>query len=205
MKPPFAIDLDGVLLDMNSVWIRWISEEYGIHASQSTFTQWDLHQWAGIKHLNKLWKYTWATPLAAYPMAATFLRELWWMGYQPVVVTNRDKPEAIAAAKRDLAILDAGSRGVDLLDHLIFNRGTDKVDTLRKLGAVGFVDDRWELAFSAAEAGISTFLLDKPYNQCLDIESEYTRVHSLIEVIRLLRERGAAYDPRIIAASVRGI
>lgn len=118
-----GIDLDGVVADFNSGWMRLHGEEFGSDLDPSMVTTWDgLHRVAGFAHMGQFWRWARGADrpsifrhLATYPESMSTLHALRDRGHDIVVLTS--KPDwAISDTLRWLADVDMPTREVHFLD-----------------------------------------------------------------------------------------
>jgi hypothetical protein len=186
MKPIFGVDVDGILLDMDSAFRRYIQGELqldlkGVEASR----QWDLHTGFGIpKPIEKrMWEEIWKIPLAPCPQAHHFLNGLRERGYDIVAISNRKMGPARSALLRDLQPFE------QLSGVIATNDGEEKGWYAEGLRLRGFVDDKLENCWVVGARDYANFdappvwLLDRPYNQSHDLRVPYRRVNSLLEIL----------------------
>lgn len=190
MKPIFGVDVDGILLDMDEEFRNYITRTLGVDPGQPA-RQWGLHTGYGIPKADedRMWDVIWATPLKPMPEAHRFLDALRERGFNIIAISNRRKGPAQAALWRDIGQFQQ-------LEGVIATDGAEeKAAYAEMLGLRGFVDDKLENCWAVAE-GLRRFadrhddypvspvwLLDRPYNQSLDLRVPYKRVKSLMEVL----------------------
>lgn len=182
--PLFISDLDGVLLNMEEAWAAFVKEKYGILINQNAITHWELDEALGDVDPVELLDFTWTYPLSPTKGAKKFLRDLSYYALDVVVMTARKGETARGAALRDI---EANFKG-QIVDVVFTDAAQGKPELLKKIisseRVVGFVDDKWSTAKDVAKLELfDTFLLDKPYNQCLDINVKYKRVFSLSDIV----------------------
>jgi len=178
-----GVDLDGVLLNLETIWFHYIKRVYGKDAIPLDVVHWEMERWMGIpRPLNQLWKTTWGTPAYPFPDAIPFLEGLRKRGYEPHIVSNRAHEGAKDAGYRD--VFDHFPPPLVGGVHFVEEPG-DKVPILRRIGARAFVDDKWENAMEVGKAlpYVRTYLLSKPYNRSLDLDVPYVRVSRLGNVL----------------------
>lgn len=196
-----GFDLDGVLLDLDSVKVAWLQERYaGTEAGERLLymtgfgyegpLHWEYEKSLGISTevVGEFWK---AVPkLAARPFSGSrfYLDRFKKADWKVHIVSHRTPGSPFAGrGKRDVENWFG-----DSYDSLTFVASTDgKIPVLKELGVVGYVDDKWETAWkigsedwevSPVERGrIKSFLLHRPYNASMDLEAPYKRICSLEE------------------------
>lgn len=172
-----VLDLDNVLLDFTAPWPKWIKENYGKTVSVEDIKHWSPAQSFGNVNEDALIDWTYEQTL----MPVHGAQEAVWMmkyllGAKIYVLTARTNDIARASARRDI---DAHFGA--LIEGTLFDK--NKVPHLQALGADVFVDDKWLTIMESAEIPhLRRFLMDRPWNQCLDIQAPYTRVGDLVEV-----------------------
>lgn len=183
-KPPiFACDLDGVLLDMADFWNEYLSKKYGKRVTTQDQTSWDIRDWSGIPSLNKFWDATWEADIWPYPGAASFVHSLQKLGYEVRIVSSRGSENALKAGYRQLA------KYFPMLSGHIFVDG-EKGPALAALQPSVFLDDRPKNLFDCALVCPRTrlFLMDRPWNQSLELDAPWRRVGGYAAILSALAE-----------------
>lgn len=171
-------DIDGVLIDM----LAPVRAAYGI--TDAAITQWGIQECLGINNEahEQLWELIWDTPLRPYLGAFDFLNSLWCRYGTIYGLSLRQPGIASEAAARDFCVL-----GISY--HLVSNF-EGKMDFLCKYPWDFYLEDCLLNAIRAgAEFGKDkVLLLDRPWNQSLDIGKLYTRVDGYNGVLEIVRE-----------------
>jgi hypothetical protein len=172
---------------MGEAFNNYLMEHHGILHSGDAF-HWDIQDSYGDIDTNKMFHAIWETPLAPTSGAKRFLAFLAEQGVETHILSHRRDGSARDAALRDIDV--NFGKHIDSV-HIVSNSTDEKLPIIQKLAAGrdfwGFVDDKWKTAFDVSRnTNYDTYLLDKTYNQCLDINTKYVRVHSLNDLQDLL-------------------
>lgn len=175
-KPVLFLDFDGVLCSLDTIWLKLIRERYGILATESSIKHWELAPVFGDIDEDELLDAGWNEPAPLYPYVTSFLNELSYYDISPWLLTARRPGLAQEAALRDLAPI------THLLDKVIFNGKKDVlINEVLAAGTkvLGLIDDKWSNCMKVSKnTPCPVYLLDKPYNSCLDINTKYVRIYS---------------------------
>lgn len=175
-----VLDVDGVLLNLNSAFIKWVKDYYGEGIYEDDIVHWDYHYTFGIpKSLSEtMWTAMWSTPLKPFPDALEFIRRVKDRA-EVLLVSNRptDFYGADRAAHRDFPQLGCAYRLTD---------NTPKSEILKEWGADVFIDDNPNNCIEAMENwGGKTFLLTRYYNRncrCVG-DNVYSRVYGYEDAV----------------------
>jgi hypothetical protein len=177
MKPTFALDIDGVLLDLHSVTAKVLGLDH--LDPKEIVRHWDLSWTFGIppSEVTQLWAEVFSQPAQPYAGALDFIASIRGLGYAPLGVSLRNTPVGLEAAARDFPQL-----GIDIITV-----SADKPLTLRSYEAHYFVEDSiqnaLELIDSPCPSVKQVFLIDRPWNQSHDLAKAYKRVRSYEEIL----------------------
>lgn len=170
-------DIDGVLIDM----LAPVRTAYGI--TDAAITQWGIQECLGVDdraHEN-IWDVIWRTPIYPYTGALDFLRTMKKYG-EVYGLSQRQLGPASEAARRDFHCLFTSY-------HLVSNFG-GKLNYLHKYPWDYYLEDCLMNAIRAgSEFGQDkVLLLDRPWNQSLDLSRCFTRVDGYNGVLDIVRE-----------------
>lgn len=182
-KPLFVCDLDGVLLDMQSVMAEYLSKTYGKPVYAKDHSKWDLKEAYGLRHTTPMWEFVWATPLPTYFGAKLFIKEL-QKDYEVRILSSRMNEVSERAGMRDAMTCFPG----------VFSRFVpdEKHEVLKEWQPAWFLDDRPKNLFDAeALAGLRSglLLLDRPWNRGLDLDVPWRRVDGYGGVLEAISGR----------------
>lgn len=176
-KPIVALDLDGTLLDMASVWCAFLEEKYGKALTHESIKEWDLRTSFGLATLNDLWEHTWDTPLKPYKGATDMVWALQTQGFDVRILSNRESENALKAGLRDVHKNFPGVVPT-------FVAGSKK-DIIKKWAPAFFLDDRPANLFDGALGCPRTrlLLLDRPWNQSLELNVPWRRLGTYYAIL----------------------
>lgn len=183
-KELFCLDADGVLIDMATTWCKWILERFGKVVTPNEVKHWGLAESFGIHedNLSNLWDYTYTHPNVLYPLGSEFISTLRAGGFDLRVVSARSR--ALPQARKDLVSLGLLEKEITFV-----NSPQDKPKVLVALGAKWMVEDCLVNAIQiGCETTINSILLDRPWNQSLDIAPPYKRALSYIDILNKVKE-----------------
>ena len=195
--PVIGIDLDGVLVDFNRKILELLNEKLGTNYVMSDITDYKYYKclpavdeevthWLFDKTLNtpNFW-----TSLAAVDrgegVRALHARQHKFLVY---ALTARRESGAVTGKSTTTAqqsIHWLTSRGLDMAGVIRCDGGYNKGTILSNFGCEYFLDDSPECYLSCVEAGVKTYLMDRPYNQCLETDD---RVYSVKEYLDAIEE-----------------
>jgi 5'(3')-deoxyribonucleotidase len=177
-KPVICLDADGVLLDMASVWIDFINKRFPskIEVKVRDIGHWDLEEAFGLsqEYISQLWTYTYQREIPPYDGAREFVSDLKVLGFNVVVVSARSKADE--EAKKTL---------IDVVgvDEVVFSN--QKAVIIKELGGILMVDDKIGNAIDVGmHSDADSLLLDRPWNQSLDIVCPYKRVFGYMDIAK---------------------
>jgi uncharacterized HAD superfamily protein/NTP pyrophosphatase (non-canonical NTP hydrolase) len=190
-----GIDIDGVLGDYPRSFVEFINEQLGTTYDYRTVKSYDVGAALGLPpevsaSLKHMYRETGQKRfIPVIEGAKQFLDELKYMGYIVVLLTSRpyqqykriygDTQYWLAEGKLQYdAILWDERKG----ERLIQEFGRDKVEF--------FVDDVGNFANGISDAGMKCYLINKPYNEDIQIKKNVCRVNNLREVLDIIKEGG---------------
>ncbi len=177
--PIIFLDVDGVLLDTSQALIKEIKRRFGVRVEEGDICNYNCNWAFGIPKADMLniWRYVWEITLEPYESAEAFVNTL-RTKYNVVALSYRDKGDPRKAANRDFSQLNF--HGIFLLQH----GGLSKAAVVHSLNGACVVEDNIENAIQIAErSDAQVFLIDRPWNQSLDLSKLYTRVCSYDEIL----------------------
>jgi len=187
-----GFDLDGVLCNLYDLWLAIIAYEHGIKniIGQKDVTEYYIENVINDRMGTKLERRDiWDTlgfvinqtnVVNPYPDAKSALASVDMIAKNPVIITAR-LPK----------FKDATREWVDkwLGPYEVIHTGAPKkVDAARELGLDAFVEDKAETALAMAQAGIKSFIINRPWNQGVNGDSGVVRIEKLREVISHLNK-----------------
>lgn len=182
-KPLFVCDLDGVLLDMQSVMAEYLSKTYGKPVYAKDHSKWDLQEAYGLRNLYPMWDYVWSIPLTTYFGAKLFLQEL-QKEYEVRILSTRTSSDAQMAGIRDVSSCFPG------VSVRFVVAGKEAV--LKEWQPKWFLDDRPKNLFDAERLGglrSGLLLMDRPWNRGLDLDVPWRRVEGFQGVLDAINGR----------------
>lgn len=191
MKEVFALDVDGVVLDIIGGSLDYVRDTYGVHLFENDVTDWDWdYIWSLPNGLDaNFWTAVWNKPATPYPGAIDFIQDLKDLEFRVIAISTRPAQwKGIGSLARDAALRDFPQLPFDevyLVDHHV-----DKVKIIRASGARYIVEDNPKNAMQCKlDGGARSFLLTRPWNkQCLTVNNAWERVDNYTEVLELVRE-----------------
>jgi len=182
-KPIIFLDVDGVLLDTSQAILKHIDYRYMGQATEADIQHFDLIWSLGVPKadLDAMWRQVWSTPLVPYDGAEDFVKAL-RAEYNVAALSYRKRGNPRKAANRDFPQLNF--HGIFLLQP---GNGMSKGAIVDSLDGVCVVEDNIQNAIQIAErSDAQVLLLDRPWNQSLDLSKLYTRVFSYDDILDLL-------------------
>jgi phosphoglycolate phosphatase-like HAD superfamily hydrolase len=161
MHEHIAFDADGVLIDLDATFFRWMEKRYGVHVDVHQRHHWDFQYDFDIPQdvLPEMWKYIWSNPALPYPGAISMIRQLQRTGEKVSVVSYRPEGLAKEAALRDFPALGIPSQDI----HLVNDGPKSKV--LNRIRPTVFLEDNPTNATEAFMGwGGKVYLLNRPWN-----------------------------------------
>ena len=187
----FICDLDGVLLNVASVFADLWADMLCVKIEEDDFIYWkhDLALGVSPKLLEIFWDRVWEHKVALpYHGAGVFIDRVKYLGYKFVVLTSRGTTKALKALQRDIPELVA--KGIDDILTCDQAAGDRKSDFINKYypEAAFFLDDHTknvvDVKIRCPEI-TEVMLLDRPWNKSKDI-TPYRRVQSYGDVLSIL-------------------
>jgi phosphoglycolate phosphatase-like HAD superfamily hydrolase len=163
MPKTIALDLDDTLVDTIATLLEWIEESRGYRVDEARLASYQLgvDETQTIEIVNGFYDAQAHHKIAAVAGASDACRSLRGAGFELVVVTAR-KPEVAALTD---ALVERLFPGVFAAVHAVGHQ-SDKVKTLRAVGAKLLIDDNVRQIKRAADAGVPTILFgDLPWNR----------------------------------------
>jgi uncharacterized HAD superfamily protein len=162
-----AFDIDGVVADTMSVFVRLACERYGLaHLSKEQMTSYDLYQCLGLDReviddlicLTLSDEYTLQIPpMPGAPEVLTLISEQIPLRF----ITARLWPESIIQWLEQI-LPEVPSGRI----HVIATGAPEaKATVLEEMGIRVFVEDRLETCVQLAQAGIQPIVFDQPWNR----------------------------------------
>ena len=193
-KPVFALDVDGVLLDIVPGAVAYVKKKYGVTIKHEHVTDWDWdYSWSLTEGLtNEFWEHVWNTPAQMHDGALEFITGLTLEGFEPVLVSTRPNNfKGMGDIARQAAFRDFPQLGVERIELVEHNK--DKVDVLQRYNSLYMLEDNpINAAMCHKKSGVLSYLITRPWNErCICFNSEWTRVWSYNTVLRLVRDHQA--------------
>lgn len=182
-KPIIFLDVDGVLLDTSQALLAQIDQRFNKRPVESDLRNFDLMWSFGVPKadLDAMWNQVWNTPLLPYEGAEDFVKTL-RTEYNVAALSYRKRGQPRKAANRDFPQLNF--HGIFLLQP---GNGLSKGAIVDSLDGVCVVEDNIQNALQIAErSDAQVLLMDRPWNQSLDLSNLYTRVFSYDDILDLL-------------------
>lgn len=192
MKPMVGFDLDEVLLNLRDGTHSALTRRLGSCPPPAEWNQYNFFHTVGVpteEYLSMLVEECLLEYATIEPGAYTTVHEIRSMGFRTAIVTSRAyHPRAMQVT------LDWLHRhAIEMDDVVVVGRG--KVDALRKLGAVAYVDDHAKNLWEIHDAGLpcSLALLDRPWNRSeQDAFKTLTSITQYPEFVRRVADVAAA-------------
>lgn len=176
-----GIDIDGVIVDIGTVMLPFLSEICARPVAYRDLCSWDLAKVLDVdaELLNRTWRrllesdaLRHAPPIegAIQGLSAISKYEIW-------LVTSRP----LSTQKLTLDWLQDNKAHYD---RIVFNRRGDKFSAGPAF--MSFVEDFLDEAVTIASAGIFTILYDQPWNQSAALPGNCRRAHNWEEVVQLI-------------------
>lgn len=196
--PVVGIDLDGVLVDFNKVFLRRLSLLSGREYTVDQVTNYSY-----AKCLPELDKATLSTAFREIPNTPDFwvvlphicqegvdaAKELGEISHLyavtarvPMHHTWRNVRYTTTLAQSEYWLR---SRGIDVMGVIKCKGGLRKGPLVHALGCDYFLEDSPESFLSCREFGVNVFLMDAPYNQDIDTDR---RIYSVREYVDMIKE-----------------
>ena len=192
MKDVFALDVDGVVLDIIPGALDFVREKYDAHLTEDDVTDWDWdYIWSLPNGLDaEFWTRVWETPCHAYLGAKNFVQELKDLEFHIIAISTRPEMwKGIGRAARDAADRDFPQFNFD--EIYCVDKHADKVEIINSVGALYMVEDNPKNAMQVAlNTNARSFLMTRPWNKnCLQVVDSWERVASYEEIIKEVCER----------------
>ena len=193
MSRVFALDVDGIVLDILPGAIEHIRSKYGLIVDEADFTDWD---WDYVFSLPggltpEFWYGVWATPGVPYPGAIEFVQDLKDDDWEVVAISTRPENwKGLGRMARDAADRDFPQIGFDRV--FCVDRHKQKVEVVNDLDASYMVEDNPK---NAMEIGMGTtvvqsYLFTRPWNaRSMTVNKAWERVSSYEELLNHYRFR----------------
>ena len=169
-KPKLLVDMDGVLVDLLPSWIERIKgRNPGMdHVQVSDINQWSVHKSMQLPPekvyplLEEMTILDWlALPTVPLSLEAwKFLQPL----YDLQICTSPITGKGAWSSKEGKKMWVLKHLGAEAAERMIFSHEKHNVD------AWGIIDDRPDTLAACAAAGMHTFRLAHPYNECVQEE-----------------------------------
>lgn len=189
-----AIDIDAVLGDFLSQFLKYRNDTYGTQWKRTDF---ETYVWSQVFKESKEVMYSimsdffnsdYFPNIKLMPGAQEGIDALKERGYTLDIVTSR--PRLIK--RETLRWLDENFPGE--FTRVYFSNqpaygsfGPTKAMVCEEIGASYFVDDQYQYCQEVAKKGIKVFLYDSPWNQDVDLDPGITRIKSWAEVVKKIK------------------
>ena len=176
-----ALDLDGVLADTMSMWVRVWKEKTGQEVRLEDFDEWSSWKYLGIterefmKIMNEAWK-RWRYLPPTEDNLSRKVSKLRSLGKVDIVTARPRETEEYAIRWLEL-------HGIEYDDYVWIRDGRSKLS----LDYHVFIDDSPIMAGDAAQARKLVLLYDQPWNRSFEENSFVRRVKGLEEAYEILR------------------
>lgn len=180
----FYMDLDGVLIDTESI-IREVLSEVtgrGPFDRKDTYT-YNFKEGYGIsnKTMDEIWPKVFDRVAPIYPGAVEFVEKVKQFGFKAIGLSHRP---GNPAKRTSMVALKLGDIRLDMVIYV--EHPNDKLEHLRRPDAAWYIEDNPEYAANAAEI-LGTFLVTRTHNwQAHDLAS-YIRVAELDQVFKTVK------------------
>ena len=162
-KKPILIDIDGVVADFHSSFVRYINQKTGKNLDIEVFRN------------------GWSFPGVDFSLVVGLYERFRTEGHYEHIEPITDAPENIREIAQHRSIVFANSRNPDLEqqtrnwlnEHNFGNyqilqlRSEEKVATCKEFGIEELVDDNLSIIKRSANAGLKTFGVLRPYNRMM--------------------------------------
>lgn len=190
MKEVFALDVDGVVLDIVPGALKYVADKYGVYLEEDDVTDWDWdYIWSLPEGLSsEFWTHVWNTPALPYAGAVDFVEELRENFHVIAISTRPEEWKGIGRISRDAGERDFPQFGFDEV-HFV-DKHVEKVKILNDTKAMFFVEDNPKNAMLAGlQTDVVSFLMTRPWNaRCLTVNEAWERVDSYDEIFRRVAE-----------------
>lgn len=190
MKEVFALDVDGVVLDIIPGALEYVDKKYDVQLLESDVTDWD---WDYIWSLpdglsSEFWTSVWNVPALPYAGAVNFVEELRQNFHVIAISTRPEEWKGIGRLARDAGERDFPQFGFDEV-HFV-DKHVEKVKILRDSQSMFFVEDNPKNAMLAGlQTNAVSLLITRPWNErCLTVNGAWERVDSYGEILRMVTE-----------------
>jgi uncharacterized protein len=185
-----GFDIDGVLANFTEGFLSLVNRECGTSFSTSDWITYGSHtahpdfltkeQWdAGWKALGETPNF-WAT-LKPYEVDFTLLdQQMDTLQYNGYFITRRRDVNVGMGDSNVQTRMWLENQGVKNYSAVISNKGTNRIEMLKNCEVDAYIDDWGEQFLEASAAGISSYLIDRPYNRHIDTDR---RVYSVQEYV----------------------
>lgn len=191
-KETFALDVDGVVLDIIPGALDYVRENFDMVLTEEDVTDWDWQYiWSLPGGLTKeFWTAVWSRPALPYFGALTFIDNLKDLGFHVIAISTRPREwKGIGSMARDAALRDFPQLGFDAI-HLV-DQHADKVKVILDEGAKFIVEDNPVNAMQCSmDGGARSFLMTRPWNRlCLTVNNAWERVNTYEDILEHVRQR----------------
>ena len=175
-----GLDLDGVLADIASEFLKYVKEEYGLDFRIENIKSYDATEWSGMNHeqVEHIFCNTdifeTVRPLPFSIEATKTLKKAGWTIH---IITFRQWHGRLKQITREWLKKNGFS-----YDALHLSEGHDKTNLVHEHGIKVFVEDRRESTESMSRMCDKVYLFDYPYNRG-PIRENVQRVNNWMEII----------------------
>lgn len=178
------VDFDSTLTTFDEAMLAACNKRFGTSYAASDINDWDwlrtfphaAYAWGAMCYRSPAWTLT----VPPQPGAVETVREMIAAGFEPFVVSDRE-PEMARWIRDWLRRYRLDSVVVLTTDRTLYPKAT----VARDLGMRIAVEDAPHHALALGEAGLTFYLIDKPYNQVVEHE-RVIRVHGWGQIAEAL-------------------
>ena len=185
-----GFDVDGVLADLMTVMCRKLREDYTLSISPNHMRTYD-HVYHALPELSKkqindyIFGLIYTEEVPTYPYVREVLLKMFKWNDRLELVTAR--PDFLAEATQKWV-----KKHIGLDANIAHIRSKDKAAHLKANTFDVFIEDRFRTANQIAEAGITSVLVNRPWNLGRKTHPQVIRINELIELQGILKEKKAA-------------
>lgn len=189
-----GFDMDGVLLDQCGVMLEWVKQKHFAKLCErgwgspdnDSVVHWELDKWMGVpkEEVAEYWKEAPKLACRAILGGPHYVKRFKDAGWKVVVISHRVPDSPLAARGRQ----DMKNWYGDLVDELVYTATTDgKLEPIKEKGCVAFLEDKYDTAvmignaFNQEHNIKKSYLINRHYNQSLDLNVPFKRIYSLEE------------------------
>ena len=174
-----GLDIDGVIIDLVSVMLPYLSIECGYNVTHEDIRCYNIGEALGVEtkiagimeEVYKSENLKKAPPIEGAIEGINRLSK----GSVYLITTRPEKTRTDTEWWLDKHNID--------YDELVFTTDRDKISIVRRFNVDIFVEDCLDHAISLSSSGVNTLLLDKSWNRDELVSNKYTRVYNWDDIV----------------------